>query len=223
MNIKALRSYDDKTHTVGRISMLSILIILLAVPLAFSIHYNVFPNVRLLDLGQLVGVFIMFYATAIVETIAYTPLLGTSGMYLGFVTGNISNLKLPCAIAAMSKADVKSGSEEAEVVSTIAIAVSSIVTIVTLAMFVLLLRPVLPSLTAEGSLFAPAFKQVLPCLFGALAASYFFKYWKLGIAPISTLVIVLLFSGSIPVGTLIPIGVAVSLTATHLLYKKGYV
>ncbi len=223
MNKEALRSYDDKTHIAGRISMISILVILLAVPLAFSLHYNVFPNIKLLDLGQLVGIFIMFYATAIVETIAYTPLLGTSGMYLGFVTGNISNLKLPCAIAAMSKADVKSGSQEAEVVSTIAIAVSSIVTTITLAVFVLLLRPILPSLTAEGSLLAPAFKQVLPCLFGALAASYFFKYWKLGIAPIAVLVIVLLFSGSIRVGTLIPIGVAVSLVATHLLYKKGYV
>ena len=158
MNKEALRSYDDKTHIAGRISMISILVILLAVPLAFSLHYNVFPNIKLLDLGQLVGIFIMFYATAIVETIAYTPLLGTSGMYLGFVTGNNSNLKLPCAIAAMSKADVKSGSQEAEVVSTIAIAVSSIVTTITLAVFVLLLRPILPSLTAEGSLLAPAFK-----------------------------------------------------------------
>lgn len=203
--------------------MLSILVILLCVPLAFSVRYNVYPDIKSLDIGQLAAVFIMFYATGIVETIAYTPLLGTNGMYLSFVTGNISNLKLPCAIAAMSKAGVKNGTEEAEVISTIAIAVSSIVTTLILFVFVLLFRPLLPSLTGEGSLLAPAFKQVLPCLFGALAASYFFKYWKLGIAPIAALVIILLISGSLPVGTLIPIGVVVSVAAAHLLYKKDLI
>lgn len=220
---KALRTYDDNSHTLGRISMISILILLLCVPLAFSIRYNVFPDIKSLDISQVVAAFVMFYATGIIETFAYTPLLGTSGMYLSFVTGNISNLKLPCAIAAMSKADVKSGTEEGEVISTIAIATSSIVTTVTLAVFILLLRPVLPSLTAEDSLLAPAFKQVLPCLFGALAASYFHKHWKLCIAPISVLVIILLFSGSIPTGTLIPIGVIVALIATHLMYKKNLI
>ena len=218
---KTIRTFDDKTHTAGRIWMISILFILLGVPLAFSLKYNTFPDLSSLGISQLIPVFIMFYGTAIVETIAYTPLLGTSGMYLGFVTGNISNLKLPCAIAAMNKAEVKSGTEEAEIVSTIAIATSSIVTTIILALFVLLLRPVLPSLTAEGSLLAPAFKQVLPCLFGALGASYFLKYWKLGITPIVVLIITLLFAGTIPVGTLIPIGVVVALTATQILYKKN--
>ena len=45
-------------------------------------------------------------------------------MYLSFVTGNISNLKLPCALAALEQAGLKANSEEGEVVSTIAIAVS---------------------------------------------------------------------------------------------------
>jgi len=203
--------------------MLSILVLLLCVPLAFSLRYDTFPDIGSLNVGQLIPIFVMFYGTAIVETTAYAPLLGTSGMYLSFVTGNISNLKLPCALAAMSKAGYSNGTEENEIISTIAIATSSIVTTVILALFVLLLRPVLPSLTAEGSVFAPAFKQVLPCLFGALGASYFMKYWKLGIAPIAVLVITLLFSGTIPVGTLIPIGVVVALAATHILYKKNLI
>ncbi len=219
----AAKSYDDKSHLVGRISMISVFLILLSVPLAFSIRYGVFPDIKSLDVAQVISIFVMFYATAIVEMIAYTPLLGTSGMYLSFVTGNIANLKLPCAIAAMNNADVKPASEEGEIISTIAIASSSIVTTLILAAFVLLFRPVLPLLTAEGSLLSPAFKQVLPCLFGALAASYFYKHWKLGIAPIIALVIVLLISGGIPAGTLIPIGVVVALVAAHILYKKNLV
>lgn len=217
---KTVKSYDDKSHLAGRISMISVFIILLCVPLTFSLRYNIFPDIKSLDIAQVISIFVMFYATAIVEMIAYTPLLGTSGMYLSFVTGNISNLKLPCAIAAMSNADVKPQSEEGDIISTIAIAASSIVTTLILAAFVLLFRPVLPLLTAEGSLLAPAFKQVLPCLFGALGASYFYRHWKLGIAPIVALVAVLLISGGIPTGTLIPIGVVVALVTTHILYKK---
>ncbi len=218
---KSALTFDDLTHRYGRIWMVSILVILLMVPVAFMVRYGVYPRVGDLDIGQLIPVFVMFYGTAIIETASYSPLLGTTGMYLSFVSGEISNLRLPCALAAMNKTDVRSGSDEAEVISAIAIAVSTIVSTAILAVFVLLLRPVLPSLTAEGALLAPAFKQVLPCLFGALGASYFIKYWKLGIAPLAVLVIVLLFSGKIPTGTLIPIGVIVSLATAQLLYKKN--
>ena len=218
-----VRTYDDRSHTYGRIWMLSILVLLVGFPLAFSLKYDAFPLLAELQIGQLIPVFLMFYGTAVIETVAYTPLLGTSGMYLSFVTGNITNLKLPCALAALDRAGVKSGTEEGEVISTVAIATSSIVTTLVLALFAVILRPLLPALTAEGSLFAPAFKQVLPCLFGALAASYFMKYWKLGIAPLAVLIIVLLFSGTIPTGTLIPIGVVVALLFTQLLYKKNLI
>ena len=68
-----------------------------------------------------------YWTVAVVEVIVYTPMLGAGGTYLSFVTGNIANLKLPCAINAMEGADVKANSEEGEVVSTIAIATSSIV------------------------------------------------------------------------------------------------
>ncbi len=217
---KTAMSYDDRTHLWGRIWMLSVLFILLLVPVAFMLRYQVYPDFGSLDFGPLIPVFIMFYATALIETTSYIPLLGTSGMYLAFVSGEISNLRLPCALAAMNKTKVHAGSEEADVITTIAIASSTILSTVLLAVFVLLLRPVLPTLTAEGSLLAPAFKQVLPCLFGALAASYFIKYWKLCIAPILALVAVLLISGTIPTGTLIPIGVIVSLFTAHFLYKK---
>jgi len=55
-------------------------------------------------------------------------MLGSGGSYLGFVTGNLTNLKVPCALNAMEIAGVKPGTEEGELISTIAIAVSSIVT-----------------------------------------------------------------------------------------------
>lgn len=216
--MKKERTYVDSMHIYGRIWMLCVLAILLMVPIAFSLHHDVYPSIKDILLG-LAPVAPLFYITAVIETVAYTPLLGTGGMYLSFVTGNITNLKLPCALAAMEKAGVKSNTDEGEVISTIAIAASSIVTTIIIALFVLVFRPFIGSLTAEGSLIAPAFKQVLPALFGALGASYFAKHWKLVIAPLAVLVIVLMFSGTLPTGTLIPIGVVVALVATQILYK----
>ena len=216
--MKQERTYNDRTHTFGSLWTVSVLLVLLSVPLIFCIRYNVWPSLTSLWNG-LWPVAILFYPTALIEIFAYSPLLGTGGMYLSFTTGNISNLKLPCALAAMDTAGVKSNSEEGEVITTIAVATSSLVTLTVLAVFVLALRPVIPMLTSTDSFFAPAFKQVMPALFGALGASYFAKHWRISILPIVVLTLIVIISGSIGVGVLIPIGVVVSILGTLLFYK----
>ena len=122
----------------------------------------------------------------------------------------------------MESAEVEPGSEEGEVISTISIAVSSIVTTIIIAVCVLAFFPVLHNITDPGSAFAPAFQQVTPALFGALCASYLAKHWKISILPIVTLTIILLFKGTLGTGVLIPVGVVVSLIGAHLMYKKGW-
>lgn len=211
-------AYINKMHLYGRIWTLLALAAIMTVPVLFCIHLNTWPKASNV-FKALASVAPLFYITAIIETTAYTPLLGTGGMYLSFVTGNISNLKLPCALSAMEAAHVKSTSDEGEVITTISIAVSSIVTTAILALFVLAFRPVLPYFTKEDSFFAPAFKQVLPALFGALGAQYFTKHWKISLLPILALVIFLIFSPGTGSGTLIPIGVVLSIVWCLVLYK----
>ena len=166
---------------------------------------------------------LVFYPTAVIEVITYTPLLGTGGTYLGFVTGNITNLKMPVALSSMESAKVDANSDEGEVISTISIAVSSIVTTAIIAIFVLLFRPILSGITGEGSVLAPAFQQVTPALFGALCASYLAKHWKISILPIVLLCVVLIFKGDLAIGILIPVGIVVSLLGAHIMFKKGWV
>ena len=88
---------------------------------------------------------------------------------------------------------------------------------------VLLFSPVLPYLTNDDSVFAPAFKQVVPALFGALGMSYFAKHFKLTVVPVAVVCLMLLFKGDLAVGVLIPVGVVVSLLSAHLMFKKGWV
>ncbi len=220
--MKKERTYIDKVHTWGSIWSVSALAALFFVPLMFSIRYNAFPQFSTL-LKALAAVVPIYWSTAIVEVITYTPMLGAGGTYLSFVTGNITNLKLPCAMNALERAEVKASSEEGELISTVAIAASAITTTIVIAVGVLLFAPVLPHITADDSVVKPAFEYVIPALFGALGASYFAKYWRLAILPILAGVVVYIFSPSMPVGTMIFITIVVSLLGAFGMYKLKWV
>ncbi len=215
-----MNDYISKTHRYGKIWMIVTLLLFLAIPTAICYHLGVSPKLGLIAKG-LSTVALVFYPTAVLEVLTYSPLLGTGGTYLGFVTGNITNLKLPVALNSMESAGVDPNTEKGEIISTISIAVSSIVTTIIIAVSILAFYPVLHNITDPDSVFAPAFQQVTPALFGALCASYLAKHWRISILPIAVLVIILLFNGTLGTGVLIPIGVVVSLVGAHLMYKKG--
>lgn len=214
--------YINKTHTHGKIWMLVTLCLFISVPALICVHLGVSPKINMIAKG-LSTVALVFYPTAVLEVLTYSPLLGTGGTYLGFVTGNITNLKLPVALSAMESAEVEPASEEGEVISTISIAVSSIVTTLIIAVCVLAFFPILHNITDPGSVFAPAFQQVTPALFGSLCASYLAKHWKISILPIAVLSFILIFNGTLGTGVLIPIGVVVSVLGAFVMFKKGIV
>ena len=164
----------------------------------------------------------MYWAVRLIETLTYVPLLGAGGSYLSFVTGNISNLKLPCALNALEQADVKANSEEGEIVSTVAIAVSSIVTTVIIILGVVLIIPLTPVL--ESPALAPAFAQILPALFGGLGVVFISKNAKLAVAPICLMLVLFIFVPALNAGTvgiMVPVSVLFTVGVARILYKKG--
>lgn len=213
------KSYFDRVHSWGRISTVTALCVLLMFPMAVCLYLDVFPPIE----GVLKGLLKLiptYWTVAVVEVIVYTPMLGAGGTYLSFVTGNIANLKLPCAISAMEGADVKANSEEGEVISTIAIATSSIVTTIVLAIGIIAFAPFLQSFT-ENPLLKPAFAQVLPALFGALGAGYFIKHWKISFFPILVMIAVLVFAPTMGASTLLFVGIVASVGGALFMYNKG--
>lgn len=216
------RTYDSSVHFYGIIWDITALLLFLMIPVAICVHLGVWPQGSYVLKG-LLPVAMIFYPSSLIEVFTYIPLLGAGGTYLSFVTGNITNLKLPCGLNAMENAGVRSNSEEGEVISTIAIATSSIVTTIIIALGVIVFTPILPYLTNPESPLAPAFKQVVPALFGALGVSYFGKHFKISIIPVLSVIIILMFNGTLGSGVLIPVGVIIALLSTHLLYKKGLV
>ena len=111
-------------------------------------------------------------------------MLGSGGGYLAFITGNLINMKIPCAVNARDMVGAKTGTPENEIISTISIATSSLVTILVLAVGVLLMVPLQPVLQSE--VLQPAFENVVPALFGAMAYKY---YRRICISPYSPLVL----------------------------------
>jgi len=215
-------SYNDRTHFVGRVWMVLAISVVLAVPISICVYYDAWPEITAVLKG-LLGVAPIFWTVGIIEVFTYGPMLGAGGAYLGFVTGNITNLKAPSALSAMENAGVKPGSEEGEVISTVAIATSSIVTTVVIAVGVLLLSFLTPILNSP--VLKPAFDNILPSLFGGLAVVYISKNWKIALAPGIFMIVLFLLVPSLAssVGVLVPVGALVSIGVARILYKKNLV
>ena len=207
---KANMTYMDSVHHYGRVWNLSMMVLLLMFPAAVSIIFHAPADGKGLLMG-LIATAPMYWAVGFIETLTYVPMLGAGGSYLSFVTGNISNLKLPCALNALEQADVKANSEEGEIVSTVAIAVSSIVTTVIIILGVILIIPLTPVLES-------------PALVGGLGVVFISKNAKLSIAPICLMLVLFIFVpalNSSTVGIMVPVSVLFTVGVARILYKKG--
>ena len=214
-------SYMESVHRDGRIWGIIVAIALFAFPLSLSLLFQTMPDWKVL-LGGVIATAPMYWAVGIVEIFTYVPMLGAGGTYLSFVTGNISNLKLPCAIDAMERAGVKASDEEGEVISTIAIAVSSIVTTLIILLGVIFIVPLTPILNSP--ILVPAFDMILPALFGGLAVVFISKNLKLSIAPVILMLALFIFVPFLDAGTvgiMVPVGVVITVIYARILYKKG--
>ena len=219
--MKKNMSYIDSVHRDGRIWNLSVMVLLFLFPLVVALFFGVTPDWGALGLG-LVATAPMYWVVGVIETVTYVPMLGAGGSYLSFVTGNISNLKLPCALNALEQNEVSATSEEGEVISTIAIATSSIVTTVIIIIGVICIVPLTPVLQAP--VLQPAFEQILPALFGGLGVAFVSKIWKLALAPIALMLVLFIFVPALnegTVGIMVPVSALFTIAVGRILYKRG--
>lgn len=181
MNNESFEKYNAGTHVLGRVFSVITLVLLVGAPFMIGLFLGAMPDLPAVGKGFL-SVGIIWFVSSIVEFLVYTPMLGAGGGYLAFITGNLINMKIPCAINARDQVGAKSGTPENEIISTLSIAASSLVTILVLALGVLLLVPLQPVLQSE--VLQPAFENVVPALFGAMAYKYFRGNLKIAAAPL---------------------------------------
>ncbi len=217
---KFLEDFNNSLHRLGRITMLLTMIILSAVPFVMAAYFGT----KIDGNGFLAGflkVAMIYMPVSLVEFLVYAPMLGVGGSYLSFITGNVTNMKIPCAMNAKDIAGTEVGTPENEIVSTISVATSAIVTMLVIVAGVILLVPLQPVLQNEA--LQPAFNNVVPALFGALGLKYFAKSPKIAVIPLLVISLVCIFVPSMITQTstlIIPAG-ALALLIGFVLFKKG--
>lgn len=217
---KLYDSYSSQTHTLGRIVSTITLILLLGAPFVLGIILGAMPDVGAVARGFL-SVGLVWTISSVAEFLIYTPMLGAGGGYLAFITGNLINMKIPCAMSARDLVGANTGTPENEVISTLSIATSSLVTILVLALGVLMLVPLQPILQSEA--LQPAFANVVPALFGAMAYKYFRGNMKIAAAPLVVMGLLFTLAPSLTGSTsfmVIPSG-ALAIGIAWCVYKKG--
>jgi len=216
------RTYQDQIHFEGRIWMLGALLLFVSLPLFISIFSGVWPSFKNF-LPGFIATAVIFWPVTTIEVFTFTPMLGSGSSYLAFVTGNLTSLKVPAALNAQDALGVEKGTDEGDVLATIAVASSSIATTLIIILGIILIIPLAPIL--ESDVLKPAFDNVIPALFGAIGVVYITKRFKVAIVPIIFMLIFFLVvpgSGGL-VGIMVPVGVVISLVVARVLYKKGLI
>ena len=218
-NQKTYEAYLKSTHRLGRIVSVITLILLVGAPFAIGALLGAEP-----DLGAVARAFLsvglVWTVSSVVEFLVYTPMLGAGGSYLAFITGNLINMKIPCAMNAKELVNAKSGTAENEVIATLSIATSALVTILVLALGVLLLIPLQPVL--QSPVLAPAFDNVVPALFGAMAYKYYRKDPLLALIPLTVMIVLFTLVPSLTSSTsfmIIPSG-ALAIALSWFKYRR---
>lgn len=212
-------AYTRKTHIIGRTVSIITLVMLVGAPFLIGKILGAYPDLGAVGKGFL-SVGLVWLVSSIAEFLIYTPMLGAGGGYLAFITGNLINMKIPCAVNARDMVGAKTGTPENEIISTISIATSSLVTILVLALGVLLMVPLQPVLQSE--VLQPAFENVVPALFGAMAYKYYRKNMKIAALPLIIMSLLFILVPSLIGSTsfmIVPSG-AIAIGVAYLMFRK---
>lgn len=230
-------SFQIWAHKWGRVGTLIALIYMIAVPFVVLSFYDSIPTIKEVINVSTISILMVYIPVGISKAISYTPILGASS-YLTFITGNIMNLKLPCAINAMKLAKKEPNTPEGEAVASVAVAVCSVMTIIILALAALLSAWISP--VFELPAVKTASNYLIPALFGSLTLGLFastnsgkkvVKNGVMGVVPVLIIVSVLSLIARITtgsslfgmVGFLILFMLPVAIISSRIMWKKNII
>ncbi|MER2106867.1 MAG: small-conductance mechanosensitive channel [Solibacillus sp.] len=173
--------FHSQAHLWGRITIWGVIICTIVMPMFLSFGLGFHPGWSVILSGFL------NYAAIVaiiwfIEPISYYPILGVSGTYLAFLTGNIGNMCLPSASIAQSIVGAEPGTRKGEVTATLAISAASIVN-TTFLIVVILGGSYFINALPEG--IRASFSFVLPAIFGGVLAQFALKKPVWGVAAIA--------------------------------------
>ena len=158
--------YMPQMHKIGKLTGLLGAVLSFLPALVLAVVYGLLPKPSAAS---------AFGFLWVVEPISYFTVLGPVGTYMAFLSGNISNMRVPCAGMAQVAADVEPGTEKGSIVSVIGMATSIVINVSVLTIGVILGSSVLSAMPASV---IEALNYLLPALFGALLMQFGLKRIK---------------------------------------------
>ena len=169
--------YMPKMNRIGKITGAIGVLIAFAPALVLAVVYGILPKPAALLTAFIAGAS-SFGVLWFVEPISYFSVLGPIGTYMAFLSGNISNMRVPCASMAQVSAEVEPGTEQGSVIATLGMAVSIVINVSVLTIGVILGSSILSMLPES---ITAALNYLLPALFGALLVQFGMKEKKLSV------------------------------------------
>ncbi len=165
------KQYIPKVNRIGKITGYLGVLLSFCPAVALAVVFGLLPNWAALPTAFIAGAS-AFGVLWFVEPISYFPVVGSAGTYMAFLSGNISNMRIPCASMAQQSAGVEPGTKEGSVIATVGMAVSIVINVAVLTIGAILGASVLSMLPAEVK---TALNYLLPALFGALLVNFGMK------------------------------------------------
>lgn len=166
--------YMPKVNKIGKFTGYVGVILSFVPAILLAVVYGIVPKADALFIAFISGAS-AFGVLWFVEPISYFPVVGTAGTYMAFLSGNISNMRIPCASMAQVAADVKPGTDKGSVIATLGMAVSIVINVSVLTIGAILGTSVLSMLPKQV---VAALGYMLPALFGALLMQFGMKMFK---------------------------------------------
>jgi hypothetical protein len=173
------------------------------------------------DLLKIWGVAATVFAAAwIVQPISYFPVLGMSGSYVSWLVGSVADIRLPASTMAQKATGVEHGTPEGEVISTIAIAASVLVSVSMVTLFTFIGAAVVPMLP---KVIQKSFDYILPAAIGAIFFEFATKYPKAGLITLVFAAVLAVLAARVnfpPAWLLSLITIAGAIGIARFLYKR---
>ena len=163
--------YLPKMHKIGKVIGVLAVVASFMPALILGLVYGLWPDWAALGTAALTAI-TSFGILWFVEPLSYYPVVGPMGTYMAFVSGNISNMRIPCASMAQVGAGVEPGTEKGSIIATIGMGVSIVINTLVLSAGVIAGQAVLSMLPAAV---VSALNFLLPALFGALLVQFGMK------------------------------------------------
>ena len=208
--------WNGPVNLIGRVTLLSAVVASFFPVTYLMISHHIFPPIDVV-LKAWILVASSYGVMYILEPISYYPVLGLSGTYMNFLSGNGGNMRVPAAACALDVTETPPGTRNVEIISALGIAGSIITNL-----FFVTLAAVLGAaiLNAVPAIIADAFKSyAVPAVFGAVLMQFGIKYPTLLIFGLGVPLACKLLLPSMPAFAVTLSGLIITVVASKFMYK----